>query len=90
MRDMASYFRKEEQDSEEMQDLKMSLEDTKQQIARAYAWFNSASDSDLIESYVYEISALQARYNYLLRRIKCSSACAAAAVDTQAGEAEWT
>jgi hypothetical protein len=31
---------------------------------------NATSDSDLIESYVYEINALQARYNYLLRRFK--------------------
>ena len=29
-----------------------------------------ARDSDLIESYVFEINALQARYNYLLRRVK--------------------
>ena len=28
------------------------------------------SDGDLIESYVFEINALQARYNYLLRRLK--------------------
>ena len=37
---------------------------------QAYSSFNQASDHDLIESYVYEINALQARYNYLLRRIK--------------------
>jgi len=33
-------------------------------------WFNTESDADLIESYVFEINALQARYNYLLRRVK--------------------
>ena len=27
-------------------------------------------DPDLIESYVFEINALQARYSYLLRRVK--------------------
>ena len=27
-------------------------------------------DSDLIESYVFEIKALQSRYDYLLRRVK--------------------
>lgn len=37
---------------------------------QAYSSFNHASDNDLIESYVYEINALQARYNYLLRRVK--------------------
>ena len=39
-------------------------------IARAYAGFNSAADPELIESYVYEINALQARYGYLLRQVK--------------------
>ena len=29
-----------------------------------------AKDPDLIESYVFEINALQARYSYLLRRVK--------------------
>ena len=30
----------------------------------------AARDPDLIESYVFEINALQARYSYLLRRVK--------------------
>lgn len=37
---------------------------------QAYSGFNHAKDDQLIESYVYEINALQARYNYLLRRVK--------------------
>lgn len=37
---------------------------------QAYSGFNNANDQDLIESFVYEINALQARCNYLLRRIK--------------------
>ena len=37
---------------------------------QAYSSFNHVKDNDLIESYVYEINALQARYNYLLRRVK--------------------
>lgn len=36
----------------------------------AYNHFNFTSDPDLIESCVYEISSLQCRYNYLLRRVK--------------------
>ena len=39
-------------------------------IAQAYSGFNTAHDPDLIESYVFEINALQARYSYLLRRVK--------------------
>ena len=47
-----------------------SLSHTRALISQAYGGFNTASDSDLIESYVFEINALQARYNYLLRRVK--------------------
>ena len=39
-------------------------------IQQAYGGFNTVSDSDLIESYVFEIKALQSRYDYLLRRVK--------------------
>ena len=54
----------------ERQELMTSLAHTRTQINQAYGGFNSVSDSDLIESYVFEINALQARYNYLLRRVK--------------------
>ncbi len=47
-----------------------SLARTRLQIHQAYAAFNSAGDPDLIESYVFEINALQSRYSYLLRRVK--------------------
>ena len=46
------------------------LGQTRALIAQAYAGFNAAGDPDLIESYVFEINALQARYSYLLRRVK--------------------
>lgn len=55
---------------EERRDLIHSLSHTRTLINQAYSGFNMASDSDLIESYVFEINALQARYNYLLRRVK--------------------
>ena len=51
-------------------ELLRSLSRTRTLINQAYGGFNSASDSDLIESYVFEINSLQARYNYLLRRVK--------------------
>ncbi len=59
--------RKEE---EEYETLLENLRQTRGEIHRAYAAFNATSDSDLIESYVFEIKALQARYSYLLRRVK--------------------
>ena len=54
----------------ERQELMNSLSQTRTLINQAYGGFNTTCDSDLIESYVYEINALQARYNYLLRRFK--------------------
>ena len=55
---------------EERRELMRSLSHTRTLINQAYGGFNSASDSDLIESYVFEVNSLQARYNYLLRRVK--------------------
>ena len=54
----------------EKQELLRSLSQTQTLLNQAYGCFNTTCDSDLIESYVYEINALQARYNYLLRRFK--------------------
>ncbi len=53
-----------------MRELERGLQETRVLIAQAYAGFNSASDGELVESYIYEIQALQARYSYLLRRRK--------------------
>ena len=55
---------------EERRELMQSLSHTRTLINQAYGGFNNASDSDLIESYVFEINSLHARYNYLLRRVK--------------------
>ena len=65
-------FRKKRKHSQEQerQALLESLEQTRVQINQAYIGFNSVWDADLIESYVFEIKALQARYCYLLRRVK--------------------
>lgn len=54
----------------ERQELVEMLANTRVQIHQAYSGFNNARDDDLIESYVFEINALQSRYNYLLRRMK--------------------
>lgn len=57
-------------EDEERRALLEGLARTRTLIAQAYACFNSAGDPDLIESYVFEINALQSRYCYLLRRVK--------------------
>ena len=55
---------------EERRELMSSLAHTRTLINQPYGGFNNARDSDLIESYVFEINSLHARYNYLLRRVK--------------------
>lgn len=70
VRTFVPLIRRQTVDSGEKKTLAEGLAQTKLQINQAYLCFNSADDPDLIDSYVYEINALQARYNYLLRRMK--------------------
>ncbi len=44
---------------------KSALEKTRFALDMAYAGFNDAVDPDLIDSYIYEINALQKKYKYL-------------------------
>ena len=46
------------------------MADTRRLLTQAYQGFNAHSDPDLVESYVYEINALESRYSYLVRRMK--------------------
>ena len=62
--------RRESERERERRALLESLAQTRTLIAQAYSVFNTAHDADLIESYVFEINALQSRYSYLLRRVK--------------------
>lgn len=63
--------RKEESSAlRERQELMEGLTRTKVLIDQAYNCFNRTDDPDLIESYVFEINALQSRYSYLLRRVR--------------------
>ncbi len=65
----------ESEEETEKRALKEGLVQTRTLINQAYAGFNSTHDPDLIESYVFEINALQARYSYLLRRVKEIESC---------------
>lgn len=66
-----SFRRKaEDERTAEVRELREGLSRTRVLINQAYAAFNGTGDPDLIESYVFEINALQARYSYLLRRVK--------------------
>lgn len=45
--------------------LKESIEKTQQALEIAYLGFDNAVETDLIDSYIYEINALQKRYKHL-------------------------
>ena len=70
VRPFARRRRRESQQEEARRTLAECLTQTRALIAQAYQGFNAVRDPDLIESYVYEINALQSRYSYLLRRLK--------------------
>ncbi len=46
--------------------LQTCIEKTRQALESAYAGFDNAIDIDLIDSYIYEINALQKRYKHLM------------------------
>ena len=58
-------------------------------LALAYRQFDQALDPELVESCVYQISAVKARCNYLLRSIKARSPEAVPAA-TGKEDALWT
>ena len=64
---------------EPRQQLDASLQELRLLLSQAYAGFNAALDSDLVESYIYEIQSLQARYSYVLRQRKALDAAVPAA-----------
>ena len=66
------FFRKraESERDVELRTLKEGLAKTRTLLSQAYAGFNGTGDPDLLESDVVEINSLQARYSYLLRRVK--------------------
>lgn len=52
------------------QSLLESLEETKRELDLSYLGFHQSLDPDLIAHYLFQIDALHAKYNYLLRQIK--------------------
>jgi len=62
----------------ELESLKAELSAAQADLQQAYRLFNQALDPELVESCVYQISAVKARCNYLIRSIKERSPSAAA------------
>ena len=59
--------------------LRQELSAAQGELSQAYRQFNEAVDPELVESSIYQISAVKARCNYLIRAIKERGAPAAAA-----------
>lgn len=63
-------FKPKEPVTDEAQELLDALKATKLALDMARLDFEYAREPELIEASVYEVNALQARYNYLLRRAR--------------------
>ena len=72
-------------DAPALLELKTSLQETQSALNHAYTSFDYVSDPELTEACIFEIRALQARMNYLVRQIKDMEACSATAVTARAG-----
>ena len=58
----------------ELLSLQRELVRAQTELSRAYQMFDQALDPELVESCIYQISAMKARCDYLLRAIKSHSA----------------
>ena len=56
--------------SPEQAELMQSLQQAQRSLDHAYLAFDDITDTDLMESCIFEIRSLQARSNYLLRQLK--------------------
>lgn len=82
------FFKKPKLDPELLA-LRAELQRAQGDLSLAYRQFDQAVDPELVESCVYQISAVKARCNYLIRAIKERCPEAAAAVRLE-GDAVWT
>ena len=85
---MKTLFSKKAAPDPELLTLKAALRDAQGELAQAYCRFNRAVDPELVESCIYHISAVKARCNYLIRRIKQYDPDAIAAARPE-GDTVW-
>lgn len=79
-------FRKKPMPDPELLRLQEELRQAQGDLSVAYNSFDQAVDPELVESCVYQISAVKARCNYLLRSIKAREAVPAMGKE----DALWT
>ena len=86
---MKPVFSKKHPQDPELLTLRSELLEAQGELAQAYRQFDQAVDPELVESCIYQISAVKARCNYLIRAIKERGPQAAAAAPTE-GDSVWT
>ena len=67
---MISFFAKKHRPDPELELLKQELTTAQNHLQQAYHHLDLVVEPELVEACVYEISAIQARCNYLIRAIK--------------------
>ena len=97
---MSTSFSKKRRPDPELLALREELRSAQRELTLAYRQFDQAVDPELVESCVYQISAIKARCNYLIRAIKAREPEAAAALsramsrrtcgEDEEGDALWT
>ena len=70
---MKSVFSKKVLPDPELPALRAELQSAQAELTCAYQQFNLATDPELVESCIYQINAVKARCNYLIRTIKTHS-----------------
>jgi hypothetical protein len=54
----------------EEQELLHCLEKARKELDLVYLRFDEETDQDLLDSYIYEVKALQMKYQYLIKQVK--------------------
>ncbi|WP_312280828.1 DUF2508 family protein [Oscillibacter sp.] len=83
------FFSKRPVQESELSILQSELRAAQGELSLAYCQFDLATDPELVESCVYQISAAKARCNYLIRAIKARCPDTAAMTRTEEA-ATWT
>ena len=75
--------------SQEQEELMQSLKEAQRSLDHAYLAFDDITDSELVESCIFEIRSLQSRINYLLRQMKQLEGSQTALSAAKEGRRRW-
>jgi len=75
---------RESEKERDLRELLQALTDTREELNRARIMFDHACEPELVDAVVYEINSLNARYDYLLRKVREEEGFGAVAERVQA------